>query len=941
MTSWLSTGWRWSWVVLLPLLAAFIFLASNTAQRYLSVSVNQLGTTYLRNLSLYETGEMEFRYQLHNLYLDVRRAFGLLPADELRNLQLFIGEPNLARLDSDLPASGFKYVPALMEYNGKLRRIKIRYRGDFHYHWAFYKKSLRIKTKKDQLYDGMRRFNLIVPKTAAQFNNYLSYALARSLGLTVPKNELVTLTINGKYSGLYLLAEQIDESTLRNNGLLPGDIYSGDQIYGNKLWYGIKRALFDYPGLWEKLAINNHYPEAHNIPIKQLLTILKQPQSDAKQAALENLIDLEAFARFNVMELFLNTHHHDTQHNWKIYFDPGTGKFSPLVWDPLGWYYSWLPGGKYDAWSGDDQPPLYVAASSLMHVLHKNGNFVRMREAIIKEFYRENKHTQLLQQLKNITQKLKPVIEKDPAMLTSQLELITAEEADIAMQHVADISNTIFSALQKTYTASNPGGIYQIMSGGKFGLQLTSHQVAQRLRVSLLAPPTRPLKVLVRYWDNEGEHRRDVSHRVSTNDGLVLDLPLISDYQWVEGSPIFNDFIRLGPGYYEMSLGDLQADNQITGIEVSWDGVSFHPLTQQAELAGSPFSRMTRVLPDDPDDRPLHWAGEIRLNETTRIRRKLIIAAGTRIILAPEVSLFVENQLQINGTTEQPVALVPAEPGRGPWGALVLEGQHASGSKLSNFSMSGGSGYRDDLREYSGMLSIHDVDGVSLDNCLLKDNRLVDDMMHVVYSSIAIDNCRFVNAKFDALDLDMSNVQITNSRIVRSGNDAVDLMGSFAYVTHNTLSDSGDKGVSVGERSMLYMTDNQITSNKMGVESKDDSIALVLGNEFSTNQQALNGYMKNWRYETGGRLIVCDNVFKANEKFLTLDRKSHTWISPPLTPDTEITKKVRSRVTENCDLRSDSGRFQNSEKIDYYGVDGDSYQPFLKTLYEITSKSGY
>lgn len=927
--------------MLLPLLTAFIFLAANTGQRYLSVSINQLGSTYLKNLSLYETGKMEFQYQLHNLNLDIRRAFGLLPADELKNLRIFISEPDLAQLDSDLPASGFKYVPALMEYNGKLRRIKLRYRGDFHYHWAFYKKSLRIKTKKDQLYDGMRKFNLIVPKTAAQFNNYLSYALASSLGLTVPKNELVTATINGKYQGLFLLAEQIDESILRNERLLPGDIYSGDQIYGNKLWYGIYRSLFNHPGLWEKSSTNNHYPAAHNYPLKKLLALLKQPQSDAKQAALEKLIDLEAFARFNVLELFLNSHHQDTQHNWKIYFDPGTGKFKPLVWDPLGWYYSWLPGGELSTWPSDAQPPLYVTANSVMHVLHKNGNFIRKRDAVIKEFYRERRHTELLHLLQSTRQKLKPVIEKDPAMLTSQLKLITSAEADTAMQEVADISSTIFSALEKVYMNNNPGGFYRTISTGQFGVQLTSHQPAQRLRFNLDNPHMGPLKVLIRYWDMEGEHTHDVSHRVTTHDGLILSLPLISDYQWVEGSSIYNDFIRIAPGYYQISIEGLPADSQIQGIEASWDSVSYHPLLQRVDLERSSFSLMTRILPDEQREAPLYWEGEIQLIETTRIKRKLIIAPGTKISLAPDVSLFVENQLQIKGTTEQPVTLAPSKPGEQPWGALVLEGHRANGSQLDNFNMSGGSGYRDDLREYSGMLSIHEVDGVSLTNCLFKDNHLVDDMLHVVYSSIVIDNCRFVNARYDALDLDMSEVQLTNSQFTGSGNDGVDLMGSFAYLKHNSIFNSGDKAISVGERSMLYMTDNKITSNQIGVESKDDSIALMLGNEFNNNQQALSGYMKNWRYGKGGRLVVCENEFRGNEKFITLDKKSHAWISPRLTPAASIATKDRTRITENCELLSGLGQFGDQQQIDYRGLDDNNYLPFLETLYEMISALGY
>ena len=54
----------------------------------------------------------------------------------------------------------------------KLRRVDVRYRGDNVYHWGYFKKSWRVKTKKGTLYDGMRRFNLIAPITAEIVNNH-------------------------------------------------------------------------------------------------------------------------------------------------------------------------------------------------------------------------------------------------------------------------------------------------------------------------------------------------------------------------------------------------------------------------------------------------------------------------------------------------------------------------------------------------------------------------------------------------------------------------------------------------------------------------------------------------------------------------------------------------------------------------------------------------
>jgi hypothetical protein len=239
------------------------------------------------------------------------------------------------------------------------------------------------------------------------------------------------------------------------------------------------------------------------------------------------------------------------------------------------------------------------------------------------------------------------------------------------------------------------------------------------------------------------------------------------------------------------------------------------------------------------------------------------------------------------------------------------------------------------------MLSIHDVDQVSIENCRLSNNHRVDDMLHLVYSSASIHQCEFLDARYDALDADMSQLQLTNSRFVRSGNDAVDLMGSFALLHHNELSQSKDKAVSVGERSLLYMTANQLSSNQVGVESKDDSIAVLIDNDFNGNRVAMNGFSKNWRYGNGGRLVACDNQFKNNEKLIDLDKKSRAWISPDIRHQGTIPDKVANRITPDCDLFDELDQATGKPRDDARDLDESSYLPLLRRLDQITSEPGY
>ena len=92
--------------------------------------------------------------------------------------------------------------------------------------------------------------------------------------------------------------------------------------------------------------------------------------------------------------------------------------------------------------------------------------------------------------------------------------------------------------------------------------------------------------------------------------------------------------------------------------------------------------------------------------------------------------------------------------------------------------MGGGSGYKGALFEYSGMFSVHGVNDLLIDNCLFKNATVVDDMVHVVYSTVELSNTTFKNAFSDALDIDISEAKLSNCRFDNSGNDGLDLMSS-------------------------------------------------------------------------------------------------------------------------------------------------------------------
>jgi len=234
----------------------------------------------------------------------------------------------------------------------------------------------------------------------------------------------------------------------------------------------------------------------------------------------------------------------------------------------------------------------------------------------------------------------------------------------------------------------------------------------------------------------------------------------------------------------------------------------------------------------------------------------------------------VEGRLVAVGTPERPIRFLPARDLQEPWGAIVLRGAKASGSVLEHCEIAEGSGLKNDLAEYSAMLSLHDVDNVSISHCLFRDNHKVDDMVRAVYSSLSIRDSTFENALSDAVDFDISQGTIEGCTFETSGNDAVDLMTSEVLVADNRFRHSADKGLSVGEEATVVAINNFFLGNATGVESKDGSVAQIFNSTFRDNSVALRANPKNWRYDGGGSIFLRYSVVEGSGEFAKAQKRS-------------------------------------------------------------------
>ena len=248
--------------------------------------------------------------------------------------------------------------------------------------------------------------------------------------------------------------------------------------------------------------------------------------------------------------------------------------------------------------------------------------------------------------------------------------------------------------------------------------------------------------------------------------------------------------------------------------------------------------------------------------------------------MAPGQSLIFYGKLIAVGTQDKPIRFLPMKSGQESWGSLVLQGKKATGSRLKHFEVSGGSVLTHKLVDYSGQINIHDVDSFEISHCLISDNAIGDDAMHIAYSQGTVDHCKFVNSHLDALDVDISSVSISHSEFRDSGNDAIDMMNSHVEVKNGVFLSALDKCFSIGEQSTAPLTNITLSDCHVGIAVKDGSFATVNDILFKNKGDTpIHLYQKNPRYKVGGR-IVGNNLFGVNDQDIMVTDKSENLLSP-------------------------------------------------------------
>lgn len=820
-----------------------------------------------------------------------------LPEDsKITSFWLYSQEKKIHSLNSNLPVSAKEqYISGhvKMDHPGLASEVKFRYRGGLPIHWLYEKKSFRIKLPDFSSYRDEQKFDLVNFVTPEVIIDLLSYQMAKEVNLLSPDFFPGRVFVNNNYNGLHFFLSGIDESLLRKNQRMPGSIYSGDTLiranpFGNlsdineEFFFKFDKnkniipLLWTDSRLWKKLASRDFKSKDDRKDIETFINIINLTDQVEFMRKFQEYFDKKKFYSFWALDSLTGTYHHDMFHNHKLYFDPYKGKFEPIAWD----LRFWLALPKKD-----------TIEYPLLKQIKLNPVLEFERDKVAYEILQKFSVERVIQDIDNNYADILPEIEADPTRQV--IKLSSTVTGDKAVPLDIDEFKQSIEALKLNYKKR--------------------YKFLQELYKSTQA-----------YYTLTSKSDQSVNLKISVNGNnpIVLSmsqfiskeqLSKIKIFKSINGieTPVFtkNKFI-LYPGR-RISKGNHFNRNDSNSIKhYGNEKIEYSPLHYEFVIKGINNEALSKLnsfyvknaltnqrteikkvdeLPDDTESASIHpWKlprkgnieqiilqGNIDILEDKiyTSNQHVRILPGTTFNLGKNASMIFYGQVIADGNFKQPIVFKQRKKGE-PWGAIIIQGQHASASIFNFIQVSGGSISSQNLIHYPGQFNIHDVDSFEINNCHIMDNQIGDDAFHIAYSKGHINKCHFENSAYDALDIDISEVTISESEFNNIGNDAIDSMNSDIIINKIKVDRSGDKCISIGEKSDINITNSELLNCYIGIAVKDGSKLYVNNiNIENYKKNAIVLYQKNTRYGSGG-MIDGKNIYGISKDNIILGKKS-------------------------------------------------------------------
>lgn len=824
--------------------------------------------------------------------------YNFLPV-ELPTYNLIIDEDKLAELNENLPEEGGltdEYrdtKSAKFIFNSEEYGVKVRYRGTGEVHWKNEKKSWKINFSQDDLFNGMKSIDLVIPEDRDFVIEALNAYRAKKLNLLSPFVGFSILKVNGKDMGIYLTYEHWGKDFLERNNLSDGANFYSDAPAVN---------IFEQVVFWGKYNTDSISKIDNYAEMDLLLNFINNASDEEFYKNIFNLVDEENFYNWQIHSVLAESTHQENEHNCRLYFNNAIGKFQFIPWDVLN-------NGIAE---GDPETNYMINAigyNVLVKRILKNDKFLQKRNESLWNYVKNEENlNDDLKEFDETVKKTKIAFYSDTVKACSNYffdtrikqirenTINTFNETREYLSH-SDVNVNVHMNFYKSFYVENDSSTllaFDINMKSFSPLTLTDFQVNE------IFPEIKSNYSL--YYDVNKNNLMDggdlyLGEIVFNENSKIFDIPGLDFTIYPQMQPMENKlskymermipiltthrfFVRSGARItspIEETKINLTIKNYFTG-DMVFDSIKKDTTGKMTYIDDKTFSYFDRIsesvdkfisrypiFQKITNDKIALYGGAYFVNED------IIVPKGLELQIMPSAILYFKKDvsfvsygfIKAVGTKNAPIkilALNPLEP-RGTF-AVVGAKKNKSEFKYVIFE-NGGEAYINGVF-FSGTLALHQSD-VEIENCEFRYAKS-DDGLNVKYANAVVKNSLFEKNSFDALDFDYVTGEISGNQFFANGNDGIDISGSDIEIKNNIIKNSGDKGISVGERAKPKIVGNEISGCVMGVISKDGSVAELFNNKIMENGVGLSAYLKKPLYAIGGRIISNNTTLLNNKK---------------------------------------------------------------------------
>jgi len=825
----------------------------------------------------------------YDLYSVIERSLKKLyprTGNNLEKIKLYISEKNQNQLLSNLPYSRKEWVKGFLLDDNKLKKIKVRHRGDNPNNWLHPKKSWRVKVKRKHIKNGVRVFNYVIPRDTTLINTYLGYFIANMMNIPAPSVRFVELHINDVLEGLYLEIEAIDESFLRKNGVMPVNIYKGTPSRTDKP-HLIDADLFNNPYLWQKTSIFNARKRENIDDLVKFLKLIRLSKTDINMhEKLRSMADVKMWARFSAYETLMQTWHNYEKNNMHMISDPWLDKIYPIALDSI---FNDTKGRMVV----NESVKIENAAHTLMETYMNDPLFIYEKYKIITEMLDNEFYKTISDEARRVYNKIKETWSYDSShsqfVFTNKYDssLLTTSGMDEENKKLIDRIDYISKSLKKDF------------SDTRFSYYLNKNNINLNVYSRLPVVSMKLCGSKLKYVDY---NKIKITPTKYIDGCSYFDTILTSNrVRPIKNTSRATTFIASEGFDIQNTIFNfkLPGNAAIKKVEIKILGKEdFSQIDENSNVNGSSPYTINAPFEANKTEKTELWKKLVIVEGTRIVANPVVIEAGTIIKLKHNASLIFENKVTINGRPNKKVKFV--RHGAKPWGVIALVGEKTSDSLLGYMEMSGGTGGVYDGKYYTGMFSLYQSHNTKIIGSVISANTEYDDLIHVLYSkNVLLDKCEINDANSDAIDIDISTALIKSTKFINSGNDSIDSMTSHVEIVDTDINKSGDKGVSAGEKSVVKIINTKFNNTEIAIQSKDASIVNVEGAKFINNKTQLNAYRKNWRYNSGGNININGSYFIGDNNLITAQNKSRIIVEDSVFNKEYMDMKTKKIIFKN------------------------------------------